>query len=383
MLELIIFAFLGSPVFADNTSSISLSPSEVENEWKNTKLSLTAGMSLRSIQDEFNNANMVRVDVGFLASTDFTPWLSGRMGLKFVGLAGSTIAITDEFRPKSAFAFDETYLKIAPNEMASLKLGFVEVRTSTSADIFQAKDHPGVLAALSSGTTGVVVEAQAFSVIPTSTLVTPRYFPEDGNPSLSGASLIGGLYQDRGLIGEIRLSRLNFNSLTPSIAQDSRLAGNEIVGLGGSSARFLYDFNTDEVNGLIGYKWKRVGISFEGTQAQNRKAPSDLGTGVHGEAALKYAFDKFQVRASYGEFNVGSEVYPGSIAGDLFSYNNRQGKQVSLGILNSQETMGVRAAYHTYNEIIDQPFLADREYVGLRFFAKKDLFSGSFLGSRQ
>ncbi len=376
MINLLLVALISLASQAQNQSTLSFSSQEVEDDWQNSKLSLTAGMSLRSIEDEFTDANLMRVDVGFLARTDFTPWLSGKLGIKFIGMGGSSVSVTNEFNPKSNFGFEETYLELKPASWISGQMGFVEIRTSTSADIFQTKDHPGGKLTLSSGTSGVAVEAQVYSVIPTSTLVTPRYFPEDGNPVLSGASFIAGHYETKGLAGEVRLSRLNFQGLTPSIAQDSRLAGNEITGLGSTSARFAYDFDTDEINGLVAYNWLRAGVSLEGTQAQNRKAPGDIGTGVHGEATFKYAFKKFQVRAAYGEFFVGSEVYPGSIAGELFSYNNRQGRQVSVGVVNPKETMGVRVAYHTYNEIIDQAFLADRTFVGLRFFAKKDLFSG-------
>lgn len=377
--KLILVVFmLGGAGLAHAQSESTVSQESAGSEWTNSRLSVSTGMSLRNIDDEFTQARILRVDLGVKGSTDFTAWLSGRLAVKFISLGGSTISVTDEYGPKTAFGFEETLLELKPSTWFSSQIGFVEVQTSESVDIMQTKEHPGANIRLGTeiGATNQM-EAKVFSVIPTSTLVTPRYFPEDGNPTLSGASLKAGYHPEEGMQLSVQLSRLHFQGLTPSIAQDSRLLGNDIIGLGNTSARFAYDFDTDELNAWTGYRTSRLEARLEATQAVNRKAPSDLGTGLHAGGSLKYKFNKFSLKASYSEFYVGSEVYPGSIAGDLFSYNNRTGRQLGLGVENSKETLGLRVAYHTYNEILDQAFLADRSYVGLRFFANKDIFSGS------
>lgn len=358
-----------------HSNSLSSSLSE---EWRNSKLSTSLGMSLRNIQDEFTQARLLRVDAGIFGETEFTPWLSGKLGIKFISMGGSTVSVTEEFAPKSAFGFEETLLELRPVDFFSTQVGFVTIQTSESIDIMQTKEHPGILATLSTSSEFPTrVQGQVFSVVPTSTLVTPRYFPADGNPGLSGASIKAGYYPEEGIQLGLQASRLNFQNLTPSIAQDSRLLGNDIVGLGAASSRFAYEFDTEEWNAGVGYRASRWESRLEATRATNHKAPADLGTGLHGGGSLKYRWDRFSVKASYSEFYVGSEVYPGSIAGDLFSYNNRTGRQIGFGVENPKSTLGLRLSYHTYNEILDQAFLSDRSYVGLRFFALKDIFADS------
>lgn len=371
--------FLLSTHALAQTASIQNQDTQSTN-WNNSTLSLSVGMTLRQIDDEFTKANLVRVDFGVSGTTEFTPWLSGKMGVKFLSIAGSTVSVVDEFGPKTSYGFEETYLALQPVQAVSAKLGFVSITESQSADIMQAKDHPGVKLDLITGPVETLhVKASAFSVIPTSTLVTPRYFPTDGNPTLQGFSLGAGVLPERGLGFKVSGTRFRFSSLTPSIAQDSRLYGNEIIGLGGSSARFVNEFETEELNLISQYKFGRSEVSLEGTQALNRKVSSDLGTGTHAGGSWKQRFKGFSVKLSYSEFYVNPEVYPGSIAADLFSYNNRQGRQLGLTVENTQETLGARLAYHTYNEIVDQPFLADRQYVGFRFFSKNDILSGGKL----
>jgi hypothetical protein len=376
MITLLIAGLLSLPTFAQNQSSLALE--EQDSEWSNTQLSLVTGLSARNIEDEFTKANLIRVYAGFGASTEFTPWLSGKLGIKFLTVGGSTLSVVDDFRPKSNFAFETTYLELKPVSWISLQGGFVEVQTSQNTEIMQTKDHAGGKLILGNGTQeNLQIEATAFSTIPTSTQVVPRYFPADGNPVMSGATLKGGFLPKQGLQASLQISRINFQALPTSIAQDSRLAGNEVIGLGGKSARFLYDFDTDEIDGIAGFKGSHLTVLMEATFANNRKAPESLGQGLHAGTSLKYAFPKFSLKGTYAEFRIGSEVYPGSIAGDFFSFNNRQGKRLSLGVENARETLAAGISYIAFNEIVDQAFLADRQYIGFSFVAKKDLFSGS------
>lgn len=380
ILSVFLPAILFFSVNAGAQTSSEVTSEEVQesraSNWQNSSLSLSARIILRQIEDEFTKSDLVRIDFGIRGRTEFTPWLSGRIEVRFFSMAGSTISVVDQFKPGTGSGFQETYLALEPNQSLSVKLGFVTVSESEVVDIMQANEHPGLKVDVIIGPReSLHARAAAFSVIPTSTLVTPRYFPTDGNPTLQGFSLGAGFLPERGLGFKINGTRMNFASLTPSIAQDSRLLGNNIIGLGGASARFVYEFETDEFNLVSRYKVGRTEISLEGTQAVNRKVSSQLGTGTHAGGSWKQRFNDFSMSLSYSEFYVNPEVYPGSIAADLFSYNNRQGRKLGLAVENPKETMGIRMAYHTYNEIIDQPFLADREFIGFQFFSKNDILS--------
>lgn len=331
------------------------------------KAKLLFGVGERSIADQLTQSDSAGVRLGIDAEKYFSTDLSGHLQLDGYFYSGAADnLLTGEGKPVNGIYLTEGALIYTPWSFLKLRAGVLGTTISTlPTSMMDLWGFPGVSEGTSYGGDLLKVSFIARQLIPNASTLGSRYLPTDTTPSLISNTVLleskpnHGIYELQGA-----LSYYNFSGLSQGFAQDSRFAGNSVIGLGSTDAQFAYDFE-----GLEAAMQGKLDITrhwiLEASQAGiiNVQAPLHHNRGFLSSAKLSYGQKAFRIGGGALYYYNESDTMPAAFARMDYGYTNRAGPAETVSLDLPLQKLSFFGTWAQSTVIQSTPYQSDRNLL--------------------
>lgn len=379
---LLIFMALAQPIrslandidplgmFPDPLSGLSQASSDdgsLSSPLPKPQAKLIFGVGERSLSDQLTQSDSAGVHLGIKADKFFNPELSGQLqldGFFYSGAADNLL--TGEGKPFNGIFLTEGALTYTPWSFLKLRAGVLGTTISTlPTSMMDLWGFPGTSEGVSYGGDLLKASFIARQLIPTASTLGARYLPTDSTPTLISNTFLLESKPNRGIFDlEGAISYYSFSNLSQGFAQDSRFAGNSVIGLGSTEAQFAYDFE-----GLEAALQGKVNITHEwtfeaaGASMLNVQAPVGHNRGYLGSAKLSYGQKAFRLGGQALYYYNESDTMPAAFARMDYGYTNRAGPAETLSLDLPLQKLSFFGTWAQSYVIQQTPFQSDRNLL--------------------
>ncbi|MCM2282185.1 MAG: hypothetical protein NDI61_10100 [Bdellovibrionaceae bacterium] len=345
-------------------------------ETKKTSLSVSAGVTGKSMEDKWVNSKWAGGQVGLTGSREFFEIMQATLDVGFLMTAGTfSNQYGSEGSAPTAFWLNQASLSAQPFSFFKLEAGVLPMAFSSLPSALDAPGFPALRENLMWEGRSLGAELFAVQAIPSSG--TGAVKPSENGITTSftaiGANLSSSEQTRAALTFKTSVLRYDFYNLNASAATDSQYLGNSIVAPG-PQARFKYAFGGYEAAGELklrmGSRWS---ARTTGAAIRNEKAPAEFGRGYQYTGGLGYKWGDREVTVSSGYFYNQADTLPGTYASLGKGFNNRFGNTARIGFEDVKEKITGFVQYVRSNEILDRPYTADRDTVTFGLEAAYDV----------
>ena len=138
---------------------------------------------------------------------------------------------------------------------------------------------------------------------------------------------------------------------------------------------FVIGFAGNETAAVLETDWTaRLKSTLKAVYIKNERGFVDTSEGRMGRFDLKMTFGNMALKPSVTVFNVEADTTPGGYTILANRYNNRKGYVAGLSLEMIKQKLTFFGNYTKATEIVDSPFLFDREIYNLGVEVNYDIF---------
>ncbi len=348
---------------AMSQTTLSTKLPQQSTQYKNVKAKVSTLFMARDMKDEYFHSTLGILMISPQVSFDYNSWMKYNLGFTgYFGTGTSSNFYGDEGSAPNSVGLDEANMSITPTEGVNLTAGVIyfdanPILSVLSPNSFLALQQRFQLGANSSNLSLVGTQA-----IPSAGSSSRRLVDNGSNPSYLSASLQGHLEAGSTTL-DTALSHFEFRNLSSNVASECYRNGNAIESFEGSNQtlRFNIGFSVNEISAGIRHALTNsLSLGLKGTYAQNTLAKKGYDQGQVGKLDMTYKSGNFIWTPSYTMLFVQDDVVPSTYTWPEYRYNNRQGGVSSMRLELEKEKLAFTLKYSQFNEINDNPYLADR-----------------------
>lgn len=343
---------------------------------KATTVSITAGITGKSMEDKWVNSKWAGGQIGILGSRDLLSNLKATLDMSALMTVGTfSNQYGSEGSAPNSFWLNEASLAYTPISLLKLEAGVMPMQFSALPSTLDAPGFPALRQSLL--WEGRSLSASIFATQAIPTAGTGAVKPSENGVTTSYTVVGANLGTSEESLAPVALNasvlRFDFRNLNSSAATDSQYLGNSIVSPG-PQARFKYGFGGYEA--ATGAKFRlgsRWSTRISGAMIRNELAPKKTNLGYQYSAGIGYQAGDREVTLSGGYFYNESDTIPGTYASSGKGFNNRFGNTARLKFEDKKENITGFIQYVRSNEIEDRPYTADRDTLTFGLEAAYDV----------
>ncbi len=369
------------------TSTVTVpnqSTTTVKTDQPTTDKKFTGGIKIttvgRSVTDKNLKSNVGWAFVEANADTDYTDWLGFGFGLfGYFGSGAGQNYLSDEGAGSNGVVLDHANIVLKPWKPVSLTAGVIGYQINPLFTTMTPNSSLGAEQKIELATSGEIFKftLQGDEIVP-SVGVTKGLVQEERNPFYLAGSVIGELKVNP-LATTFKAARtqFKFGNLPKSEAATALISGNSPDSVAGTTDNLNYviGFAGSETAGVIETDWtSRLKSTLKALYIKNERGFADTNEGRMGRFELKMTFGNTAVKPSVTVFNVEADTTPAGYTILANRYNNRKGYVAGLSLELIKQKLTFFGNYTKANEIVDSPFLFDREIYNLGVEVNYDIF---------
>lgn len=316
------------------------------------------------IEDDNIRSSTSLSQVSFDFAYNMTTWLRTDIVGAYTFSSGLAATVYgSEGSPTSGASLDEGSVTIIPTKSIEISGGIVETQFNPIYSVYGGDALAGLRETFNKEfQNGISIGLNAYQAVPTQLGTSNRVLEEDTEAYLILNNLNLGFKAGRSQI-DLAYSKFDFFNMTRAAADDSKFLGNTMVGEDGSFFRFFrYEYKGQEAALSFSQKFRQDDLfKIRGSFAVNDEAPEKMNTGWLANAFYEYNFSRYQLRPSYTQFRLESDVIPAFYAKGALGFLNREGYSTELrGAINTYK-VETYLRYTNSKEIQDTFVQSDRE----------------------
>lgn len=312
--------------------------------------------------------------------TEYTDWLS--FGIGVVGIFGEGAGqnyLSEDGGGKSLLILDYASVNLKPWKPLTLKTGVIGYQINP------------IYTTMSPGTS-LGAEQKLELATPSETFK----FTLQGNETVPSVGVTKGLVEGEknpfflagSAIGEVNIKLINtkfkvagtqfrFGNLPKSQAKDSLTSGNSVNAVAGVGDQMTYviGFAGTETAAQIETDWtSKFRTTAKAVYIKNERGYEDTNEGRMGRLDVRMVFGNLALKPSITLFEVEADTTPAGYTILANRYNNRKGQVAGLSLELVKQKVIFFGNYTKADEIVDSPFLSDREIYNVGVEVNYDLF---------
>ncbi|MBL7544962.1 MAG: hypothetical protein JNL11_14180 [Bdellovibrionaceae bacterium] len=363
-----------------NVTSVTAKP--VEPEEKDKKLSGAIKVTTlgRSIQDKNLKSRVGWTFVEAGVDTEYTDWLAFSIGV--VGIFGEGSGqnyLSDDGGGSNALVLDYASMNIKPIKQANLKAGVIGYQINPIYTTMSSGTSLGAEEKLELATPSEMFKLtlQSSQIVP-STGVSKGLVENDKNPFFLANSVMGEVKAEVIKTSlKVAGAQYRFGNLPKSQAVNSLTAGNSVGSVQGIGENMQYaiGFGGIEVAAALETDWtSRLKTTFKAVQIKNDRAFDENNEGFMGRFDIRMVFGNVALKPSLTVFEIEADTTPANYTILSNRYNNRKGQMGGLSLELVKQKVSFFGNYTKADEIIDSPYMTDRELYNIGVEVNYDLF---------
>jgi hypothetical protein len=371
----LIFAWIGLALFtcsARASDSQSIDPPWFqETSDKITQISSVFEMRSAWVDESFEQAQTVGLGVSIGIEHKLADSLTARIAVGLnLDTGSSQTTFTDEYKPIQGVLLLDAYLDWKPIDDGHLRGGAINQSWLESPLLMGNLAFPAVMGDWKQSFDQVYVRLLAEQAIPTSD--TTHSIPQ-GNEPLPSANfervVVGatpGLWQFQAHAGHYA-----FSNLPSGVANESRIRGNSVTGVGDQGSQFIYDFDGFESGARIENKISDdLKVQIDGTYLTNLRVPLQQSRGMMLVLEVTYKIqDNLFLTPKAEWFRSESDSAPAYYNTSNLAHNNREGVGAGASLSFPKDRLDVEGEFVHANVIQVNPFQSN--FTGVVFSLRK------------
>jgi hypothetical protein len=352
-----------------------------KREEKDKKLSGSVKVTTlgRGIQDKNLKSKVGWTFVEAGVDTEYTDWLAFNIGV--VGVFGEGAGqnyLSDEGGGSNALILDYAGINIKPIQQINLKAGVIGYQinplyTTMSPGTSLGAEEKFELATPSETFKFTLQGNQAVPSVGVSKGLTQ----EDKNPFFLAGSVIGEI-NAKPIATKLKVAgtQFRFGNLPKSEAKNSLTSGNSVNSVAGvgDEMQYVIGFAGTEAAATLETDWtSKVKTTAKAVMIQNDRI-TEANKGRMGRFDLRMVFGNIALKPSVTVFEVEADTTPAGYTLLSNRYNNRKGQVAGLSLELVKQKVIFFGSYTKADEIVDSPFLSDREIYNIGVEVNYDLF---------
>jgi len=358
------------------SASVSAKPDEKDKKFSGSVKITTLG---RGIQDKNLKSKVGWTFVEAGVDTEYTDWLAFNIGI--VGVFGEGAGqnyLADEGGGKSAVLLDYAGINIKPIQQVNLKAGVIgyqinPIYTTMSPGTSLGAEEKFELATPSETFKFTIQGNQAVPSVG----VSKGLVEDDKSPFFLAGSVIGEI-NAKPIATKLKVAgtQFRFGNLPKSEAASSLTAGNSVNSVAGvgDDMQYVIGFAGTEAAATLETDWtSRVKTTAKVVAIKNDRT-TEANEGRMGRLDLRVVFGNVALKPSLTVFEVEADTTPAGYTILANRYNNRKGQVAGLSLELVKQKVVFFGSYTKAAEIVDSPFLSDREIYNIGVEVNYDLF---------
>lgn len=362
----------------NGTTSASI-PAKAEEKDKKLSGSVKVTTLGRGIQDKTLKSRVGWTFVEAGIDTEYTDWLAFNIGV--VGVFGEGAGqnyLSDEGGGSNALLLDYAGINIKPISQLNLKAGVIGYQINPLYTTMSPGTSLGAEQKFELATPSETFKftLQGNQAVP-STGVTKGLTEEDKNPFFLAGSVIGEI-NAKPIKTKLKVAgtQFRFGNLPKSQASSSLTAGNSVNSVSGvgDQMQYVISFAGTESAAVLETDWtSRVKTTLKAVAIKNDRITTD-NEGRMGRFDLRVVFGNVALKPSVTIFEVEADTTPAGYTILANRYNNRRGQVAGLNLELIKQKVIFFGNYTKAEEIVDSPFLSNREIYNIGVEVNYDLF---------
>ena len=363
---------------SNGTTSTSLT-AKPEEKVKKLSGSVKVTTLGRGIQDQNLKSKVGWTFVEAGVDTEYTDWLAFNIGV--IGVFGEGAGqnyLSDEGGGTNALLLDYASINIKPIQQINLKAGVIGYQINPLYTTMTPSTSLGVEEKFELATPSETFKftLQGTQAVP-SVGVSKGLTQEDKNPFFLAGSVIGEINaKPIGTVLKVAGTQFRFGNLPKSDAKNSLTSGNSVNSVTGVGDQLQYaiGFAGSEVAATLETDWtSKVKTTARAVMIQNDRITED-NKGRMGRFDLRMVFGNIALKPSVTVFEVEADTTPAGYTILSNRYNNRKGQVAGLSLELVKQKVIFFGNYTKADEIVDSPFLSNREIYNIGVEVNYDLF---------
>ncbi len=358
------------------SASVSAKPEEKDKKLSGSVKVTTLG---RGIQDKNLKSKVGWTFVEAGVDTEYTDWLAFNIGV--VGVFGEGAGqnyLSDEGGGTSALLLDYAGVNIKPIQQLNLKAGVIGYQINPLYTTMSPGTSLGAEQKFELATPSETFKftLQGNQAVP-SVGVTKGLVEEDKNPFFLAGSVIGEINaKPIGTKLKVAGTQFRFGNLPKSQAASSLTAGNSVNSVAGvgDEMQYVIGFAGTETAATLETDWTSKVKTTARVVAIKNDRISEANEGRMGRLDLRVVFGNVALKPSVTVFEVEADTTPAGYTILANRYNNRKGQVAGLSLELVKQKVIFFGNYTKAQEIVDSPFLSDREIYNIGVEVNYDLF---------
>lgn len=358
------------------SASVSAKPEEKDKKLSGSVKVTTLG---RGIQDKNLKSKVGWTFVEAGVDTEYTDWLAFNIGV--VGVFGEGAGqnyLSDEGGGTSALLLDYAGVNIKPIQQLNLKAGVIGYQINPLYTTMSPGTSLGAEQKFELATPSETFKftLQGNQAVP-SVGVTKGLVEEDKNPFFLAGSVIGEINaKPIGTKLKVAGTQFRFGNLPKSQAGSSLTAGNSVNSVAGvgDEMQYVIGFAGTETAATLETDWTSKVKTTARVVAIKNDRISEANEGRMGRLDLRVVFGNVALKPSVTVFEVEADTTPAGYTILANRYNNRKGQVAGLSLELVKQKVIFFGNYTKAQEIVDSPFLSDREIYNIGVEVNYDLF---------
>lgn len=359
-----------------SASALAKAPEEKVKKLSGSVRVTTLG---RGIQDKNLKSKVGWTFVEAGVDTEYTDWLAFNIGV--VGVFGEGAGqnyLSDEGGGKSALLLDYAGINIKPVKQLNLKAGVIGYQINP---LYTTMSPGTSLGAEEKFELATPSETFKFTVQGNQTVpsvgVTKGLVEDDKNPFFLAGSVIGEVnVKAIGTNLKVAGTQYRFGNLPKSQAASSLTAGNSINSVSGvgNNMQYVIGFAGTETAAVLETDWTSKLKTTARVVAIKNDRISEANEGRMGRLEIRGVIGNVALKPSVTVFEVEADTTPAGYTVLSNRYNNRKGHVAGLSVELVKQKIIFFGNYTKAKEIVDSPFLSDREIYNIGVEVNYELF---------
>tara|TARA_B110001454_G_scaffold219179_1_gene250857 strand:+ start:149583 stop:150797 length:1215 start_codon:yes stop_codon:yes gene_type:complete len=364
------------PSNGTTSTTLATKPEEKDKKLSGSVKVTTLG---RGIQDKNLKSRVGWTFVEAGVDTEYTDWLAFNIGV--VGVFGEGAGqnyLSDEGGGSSALLLDYAGVNIKPIQQINLKAGVIGYQINPLYTTMSPGTSLGAEQKFELATPSETFKftLQGNEAVP-SVGVSKGLVEDDKNPFFLAGSVIGEVnVKPIGTKLKLAGTQFRFGNLPKSQAASSLTAGNSVNAVAGvgDEMQYVISFAGTEVAAVLETDWtSKVKTTAKAVAIKNDRI-TEANTGRMGRFDLRMVFGNIALKPSVTVFEVQADTTPAGYTILSNRYNNRKGQVAGLSLELVKQKVIFFGNYTKAEEIVDSPFLSDREIYNIGVEVNYDLF---------
>jgi hypothetical protein len=289
----------------------------------------------------------------------------------------SQIVYVNAAAPAASLMLNEASLEFQPVHLFKLRAGALNQSAYNDPIFLNSIAFPGAEETLKFDFDKFSLAFQSEQAIPTSSTTAPVETQTYGVPSFFLSRVEMSSRGRTGLLGSAHVGYFAFNNLPAEVAQESRLLGNTVSGLGVQGAQFAYNYAGYESG--VNLRFVTAGSSLTpmvyGNWVNNLQVPASMGQGLLGGVGLGMQLTgDLTLTPRFELFELDSDSSPAFYNVTMYGHNNYAGESAVISLAFAKSKINVDARFSAGQLIDPSPFQTNFVLVGLNLSKGYDFF---------